>query len=451
MSDPIHPSPYLGSPTAGHDCAPGSRQSPYLESAPLQAGDTVRLIAPSGPTDEESLLRAIGQLESWGLRVVPGENIRAKHPRVSYLAGTDEQRRNDLVEAWCDPDTDAVIALRGGYGAMRLLDGMDFEVLRAHSLRRDGRPKLLTGSSDITALHQAWDHHLQLATLFCPMVGNDPFKSSAVVPDEVFSWLFEPWGGRELGFPAADTAALTPTVADSELGWSKRAETAGENLPKTSIQGTFQPETSTQEAGGVARGGEDAARHRPLSRARTLVPGTAKGRLGGGNLSLAAAAMGSPELAGVRDLRQRHGPSILMLEDVDEELYRLDNLLVQLVRGGWFASADAVVLGSWQDCAPIAEVEELVMDYLGDAGIPVVSEMGFGHDPDAPSLPLGVAVTLDAPANGRPRMWIDRTADYGHDPSPTRSVAETTDHRYDPTDLGHDTDTTRLRDQGARP
>lgn len=381
MSDPIHRAP-----------------SPYLDSVPLQAGDTVRLIAPSGPTDEESLLRAIGQLESWGLRVITGENIRAKHPRVSYLAGTDEQRRADLVEAWCDPETDAVIALRGGYGAMRLLDGIDFEVLRAHSLRRDGRPKLLTGSSDITALHQAWEHHLGVATLFCPMVGNDPFKSSAAVPDEVFSWLFEPWGGRALGFPAE--------APESGIGRTISAEKAGED----------QHESSARNSHGATR---------PRSRARTLVPGTAKGRLGGGNLSLVAAAMGSPELAGVRDLRQRRGPSILMLEDVDEELYRLDNLLVQAVRGGWFASADAVVLGSWQDCAPVAEVEDLFMDYLGEAGIPIVSEMGFGHDPDAPSLPLGVDVTLDAPANGLPRMRVDYPAGSAHDHAePGRIPAE---------------------------
>ncbi|MDN6747955.1 MAG: LD-carboxypeptidase, partial [Brevibacterium sp.] len=57
--------------------------------------------------------------------------------------------------------------------------------------------------------------------------------------------------------------------------------------------------------------------------------------------------------------------------------------------------------------AEIAEVEDLFMDYLGEAGIPVVSEMGFGHDPDAPSTPLGVAVTLEASAQGRPRMWVD--------------------------------------------
>lgn len=363
--------------------------SPYLESAPLQAGDTVRLIAPSGPTDEESLLRAIAQLESWGLRVVPGENIRARHPRVTYLAGTDRQRRDDLVDAWCDPDTDAVIALRGGFGAMRLLDGIDFDLMRRHMRRRDGRPKLLTGSSDITALHQAWEHHLGVATLFCPMVGNDPFKNSAVVPDEVASWLFEHWGGRELGFPAED--ADTENRSPSDISGAEKS-------PKVT---NFLPDTVAGDA------------NRPLSRAQTLVPGRARGRLGGGNLSLIAAGMGSPELADVRDRRQKYGPSILMLEDVDEELYRLDNLLVQLVRGGWFASADAVVLGSWEDCAKVHEVEALVIDYLGDAGIPIVSELGFGHDPDAPSVPLGVDVTLDAPAGEVPRLWVDR-AD-GHD------------------------------------
>ncbi|WP_152346874.1 S66 peptidase family protein [Brevibacterium sp. CFH 10365] len=369
-----------------------SASSPYLSTAPLAAGDTVRLIAPSGPTDEESLQRAIAQLGSWGLNVVPGGNVRARHPRVKYLAGTDAERRSDLVDAWCDPDTDAVIALRGGFGAMRLLDGIDFDLMRRHMLRRDGRPKLLTGSSDITALHQAWEHHLGVATLFCPMVGNDPFKNSAVVPDEVASWLFRPWGGRELGFPAEDETAEVGAAPSPREQWSQ-SDISGRRPEKYPNVNTSLP--------------EETAATRPLSRAQTLVPGTAKGRLGGGNLSLIAAGMGSPELIDVRERRERRGPSILLLEDVDEELYRLDNLMVQLVRGGWFNSADAVVLGSWKDCAPVHEVEALMIDYLGGSRIPIVSEMGFGHDPDAPSAPLGVDVTLDAEPGERPRLWVD--------------------------------------------
>lgn len=270
---------------------------------------------------------------------------------MTYLAGTDEERRRGLVEAWCDESASAVFALRGGYGAMRLLDEIDFDRLRWHSLRPDGRPKLLAGSSDITALHQAWHHHLSVPTLFCPMPGNSPFRDSEVVPAEVASWLFEPWAGRELGLPAG---------ADSEA-----------------------------------------------SRARTLVPGRAQGRLDGGTLDLVAAGIGSPELAGVRDRRTGFGPSIAVFEDVNEELYRLDSLLVQLVRSGWFEAVDAVVLGSWQDCAPVEEVEQLFLDYLGDAGLPIVSEMVFGHDPDAPSMPLGVGAILEASAGERPRLWLD--------------------------------------------
>ena len=86
----------------------------YLDSPPHVPGDRVHLIAASSPTDAAGFDHALATLEGWGLEVVVGEHVRAVHPELPYLAGTDEQRRADLEAAWCDPRTSAVIALRGG-------------------------------------------------------------------------------------------------------------------------------------------------------------------------------------------------------------------------------------------------------------------------------------------------------------------------------------------------
>ncbi len=182
--------------------------SPYLDTAPLQPGDTVAIVSPSGPGNEENTQRAVSYYESWGLKVRVGEHVLTPHPRASYLAGPDELRRADLVDAWLDPEVDAVVTARGGYGALRLLDGIDWADMRRGALRRDGRPKLLTGSSDVTALHETWRAHLDVATLFCPMAGNNVFRDSEQVRDDVQRWLFEPWRGRELIGPK--TEIMTP-------------------------------------------------------------------------------------------------------------------------------------------------------------------------------------------------------------------------------------------------
>ncbi|MCT1690159.1 LD-carboxypeptidase [Brevibacterium sp. p3-SID960] len=301
----------------------------HTAQAPLAAGDRVWLIAPSGPAPEGTVEPAIACLEDWGLEVKAGAHLRSVDRRASYLAGSDAERSADLIEAWTDPDAAAVIALRGGFGAMRLIDGLDFDALAAAALRRDGRAKLLTGSSDLTALHQAWAHHLRIPTLFCPMVGNDVFRSSERIRTDVHRWLFSPW-------------------ADQPVSLGEHAE--------------------------------------------ALVPGEHFGITYGGNLSLLAAGLGSPEFApGAPE-----EPGILILEDVDEEVYRLDNLLLQLKRAGWLARAGAVVLGSWENCGEKPAQRELLREYFADAGIPVVWEAELGHHPHAGSIPLGVPAQLTA-------------------------------------------------------
>ncbi|SER03132.1 muramoyltetrapeptide carboxypeptidase [Lentzea xinjiangensis] len=121
----------------------------------------------------------------------------------------------------------------------------------------------------------------------------------------------------------------------------------------------------------------------------TVVPGTARGVLTGGNAALLAASVGGPRWARPAD------GAIALLEDVGEEPYRLDRILTQLLRAGWFEPVSGIVLGSWTDCGDVAPV---LLDRLGPLGVPILGEFGFGHCAGSWSLPLGVRAVLDATA-----------------------------------------------------
>jgi muramoyltetrapeptide carboxypeptidase len=125
------------------------------------------------------------------------------------------------------------------------------------------------------------------------------------------------------------------------------------------------------------------------STAHTLVPGVAHGVTLGGCLAVLAAALGT---ATGRDCAEG---GILLLEDVDEKVYRIDGFLTHLLRAGWLDGVAGVALGSWKDCEP---VEELLLDRLAGLGVPVVAELGFGHADSSLTVPLGVPASLDADA-----------------------------------------------------
>ncbi len=110
----------------------------------LRPGDTIAVVAPSGPFPLEAIgWRGLAFLsERYRLRF----DRRALFARRGYLAGSDDARREALVAALADPDVAAILAARGGYGANRTTRGLDFGSLRA-------RPRWLIGFSDVTVLH----------------------------------------------------------------------------------------------------------------------------------------------------------------------------------------------------------------------------------------------------------------------------------------------------------
>ncbi len=115
----------------------------FKRPARLRAGSRIALVAPAGPVTEERIAASVARCESLGLAPIIGANA---HLRESYLAGTDVERARDVMWAFTNPDIDAVWALRGGYGTMRLHEHLDFDVMA-----QTRKPYL--GFSDNTYVH----------------------------------------------------------------------------------------------------------------------------------------------------------------------------------------------------------------------------------------------------------------------------------------------------------
>ncbi len=288
--------------------------------ARLAPGARVAVVAPSGPVPGERLRAGVEVLRGWGLDPVVAPHVLDRHPRFGYLAGTDADRAADLQSAWCDPAVDAVLCARGGYGAQRMADLLDWEAMRAAG------PKVFVGFSDITALHEAFATRLGLVTLHGPMAAGVDFLGTERAREHLRATLFAPESVRT-------------------LAWAGRA----------------------------------------------LVPGRARGVTLGGCLTLLSSELGSP-LA-----RPSARGGLLCLEDVDEETYRLDRCLTQLLRAGWLQGVRGVLLGSWEGCAE-AGLREMLADRLGALGVPVADDVGFGHGAGALTVPFGTAAELDAGA-----------------------------------------------------
>jgi muramoyltetrapeptide carboxypeptidase len=131
-----------------------------LKPPRLQPGDQIGVISPAGPVTRSDLQAGLKTLESSGLRVLVAPHVYEKR---GYLAGEDEARLTDLHAMFQDPDIAAIICARGGYGTLRLLDKIRYDLIEKN-------PKILVGYSDITALLIAIHAKTGLVTFHGPMV-----------------------------------------------------------------------------------------------------------------------------------------------------------------------------------------------------------------------------------------------------------------------------------------
>jgi muramoyltetrapeptide carboxypeptidase len=123
--------------------------------------------------------------------------------------------------------------------------------------------------------------------------------------------------------------------------------------------------------------------------------GVANGRLLGGNLSLLAAMTGTPYFPDFTN-------AILMIEEVEEEPYRIDRMLTQLSQSGAFSLISGIVGGQFTGCIPrdpshpSQSAEDILADFAGQHAVPYVSSAQFGHVPLKLTLPIGLSVRLNS-------------------------------------------------------
>ena len=132
-----------------------------LKPKPLRRGDTIGLVGISGALRDADVKypKMMEAIDTLGYKVIEADSCRQFY---GYLSGTDEARARGLNQMFADDRVDAVVCMRGGYGVARMLDRVDFDVIRAN-------PKILLGYSDITALHTAIHEKVGMVTFHGPM------------------------------------------------------------------------------------------------------------------------------------------------------------------------------------------------------------------------------------------------------------------------------------------
>jgi muramoyltetrapeptide carboxypeptidase len=298
----------------------------------LRPGDVVGLIDPASATWEPVDVDIVEES-------LAALGLKAKRGpnllnRRGYFAGTDEQRAADINAMFADREVKAIQCVRGGWGSARLLPLLDWA-----SLARS--PKILLGYSDITALLLSLHAKTGLVTFHGP-VGVSPWNPFNV-------------------------------------GWFKRVLLEGEAVTFSNLKEV----------------GEDALTQIE-NRIQTITPGTARGRLLGGNLTVLTAIIGSGYLPA-------WDGSVLFIEDVQEAPYRIDRMLTQLKLAGILQKARAVIFGNCTKCDPgegfgSLTITDVLRDHLAPLGVPAWRGAMIGHIERQFTLPIGVEVEVDATA-----------------------------------------------------
>lgn len=295
----------------------------------LQKGDTIGLIAPASAIKLEVLESAKETLRSMGFNPFHTNRILGNH---GYFSNTDKERAADVNEMFANPNIDGILCARGGYGCTRIMDLIDFEMIKKN-------PKVLLGFSDITALANGIYQKTGLITFHGPVGStlNDAYSIAQL---------------KKVLITPKDRLSIENVTLASELAQQSEFERY------------------------------------------TINSGKATGKLVGGSLSLITAMMGTPyeiDFTGTIVFLEDVGEAPYRIDRMLTQL--LEGSSFKNAAGIMFGVSKDCDKPASPDGFTLKQV---ILDAIKPLGIPAAHGMSFGHVANNFTIPIGIAATFDA-------------------------------------------------------
>lgn len=297
----------------------------------LQIGSAVGIVSPASATFiKEELDIVQDAVRALGLVPQLAPHVLDKY---GYLAGKDRDRAADINRLFADPKIKAILPIRGGWGCSRILPYLDYQVMQ-------NNPKIIVGFSDITALLVAINTKTGLVTFHGP--------------NGLTSWR------------TRQTESFRKVLFTGEKLVFKNHKDASDSDRLMQVK----------------------------YRIRTINPGTVRGKLIGGNLSVLSTLVGSPYLPNLKG-------KILFLEEIGENIYRIDRFLTHLKLAGVLKQISGFIFGQCPGCTPGSDygsltLEQVLADHIKPLNIPAFHGATIGHMENIVTLPIGSQVEVNA-------------------------------------------------------